>query len=186
MTTRLTGRKAGRVNKLLAAACAAGALLLIAAGLIDGAPNSKGEWMPLNEAVQASLNTMNGDGNPVEPAVLIVQTEHSQELPTGGGAGSASPEEGTRELDHQAFETVPSSTTVPVMTSRDELGRLDLNRATAEELLELKGIGPSKAQAITEDRERNGRFASVDDLIRVKGIGEKLLTGIKESVVARP
>jgi len=71
-------------------------------------------------------------------------------------------------------------------TSRDEAGRLDLNRATAAELDELKGIGPSKAQAIIEDRERNGFFASVEDLLRVKGIGEKLLAGIKESVVTRP
>lgn len=65
-------------------------------------------------------------------------------------------------------------------------GRLDINRANAGQLDGLKGIGPSKAQAIVDDREQNGPFRSVDDLLRVKGIGEKLLASIKESVVALP
>ncbi|WP_214630037.1 ComEA family DNA-binding protein [Paenibacillus agaridevorans] len=65
-------------------------------------------------------------------------------------------------------------------------GRLDINRADAGQLDGLKGIGPSKAQAIVDDREQNGPFRSVDDLLRVKGIGEKLLASIKESVVALP
>ncbi|SFE99572.1 competence protein ComEA [Paenibacillus catalpae] len=65
-------------------------------------------------------------------------------------------------------------------------GKLDVNRATAEQLDTLKGIGPAKAQAIIADREQNGLFQSVDDLLRVKGIGSKLLAGIKDSIVAMP
>nr|WP_223285103.1 helix-hairpin-helix domain-containing protein [Paenibacillus sp. PL91] len=67
-----------------------------------------------------------------------------------------------------------------------EDSKLDINRATAEELDALKGIGPAKAKAIVQDRDQNGKFNSVDDLLRVKGIGEKLLQGIEESIVARP
>ncbi|QJC54385.1 ComEA family DNA-binding protein [Paenibacillus albicereus] len=62
-------------------------------------------------------------------------------------------------------------------------GRLDLNRATAEELDGLPGVGPAKAKAIVEDRERNGPFASVDEVERVKGIGPKLLEKWKNLVV---
>lgn len=65
-------------------------------------------------------------------------------------------------------------------------GKLNVNAATAEQLDGLKGIGPSKAVAIVADREANGPFRSVDDLLRVKGIGEKLLAGIKDGVVALP
>ncbi len=65
-------------------------------------------------------------------------------------------------------------------------GKIDVNRASAEQLDGLKGIGPAKAQAIVADREKNGKFHSVDDLLRVKGIGEKLLSSMKESVVALP
>lgn len=77
-------------------------------------------------------------------------------------------------------------------TSHDEAdaeaggGRLDINRATLAELDALKGIGPAKAEAIVKDREQNGKFGTVRDLLRVKGIGEKLLSGIEESIVARP
>jgi competence protein ComEA len=65
-------------------------------------------------------------------------------------------------------------------------GRLDINRATVAELDALKGIGPAKAAAIVADRELNGKFKSTRDLLRVKGIGQKLLTGMEDSIVARP
>lgn len=49
--------------------------------------------------------------------------------------------------------------------------RIDLNSADAETLKELNGIGPSMAVRIVEDRAQNGRFHSVSDLSRVKGLG---------------
>lgn len=51
--------------------------------------------------------------------------------------------------------------------------RLNINEANAEQLASLPGIGPSKAEAILTNREANGRFNSLDDLQRVKGIGAK-------------
>lgn len=49
---------------------------------------------------------------------------------------------------------------------------LDINTATAEQFDQvLVGVGKAKAQAIVQDREKNGPFKSVDDLGRVKGIG---------------
>ncbi|WP_052350455.1 ComEA family DNA-binding protein [Paenibacillus gorillae] len=68
----------------------------------------------------------------------------------------------------------------------EDRGKLDVNRATAEQLKGLKGIGPAKAQAIVNEREQHGFFSSADDLLRVKGIGPKLLAGMKDSIVARP
>ncbi|MCM3746466.1 helix-hairpin-helix domain-containing protein [Paenibacillus pasadenensis] len=62
-------------------------------------------------------------------------------------------------------------------------GKLDLNRATAAQLEDLPGIGPAKAKAIVEDRERNGLFPSVDAVERVKGIGPKLIAKWKNLVV---
>jgi competence protein ComEA len=54
-------------------------------------------------------------------------------------------------------------------------GRLDLNRASADELEGLPGIGPKTAQRILEDRRMRGRFRKASDLTRVKGIGPKTL-----------
>lgn len=52
-------------------------------------------------------------------------------------------------------------------------GLVNLNSATVEELDELPGVGEKTAQAIVDDREENGPFASPEDLMRVSGIGEK-------------
>ena len=50
------------------------------------------------------------------------------------------------------------------------------------ELQTLSGIGPSMAQSIIDERSKNGPFASVDDLMRVSGIGEKKLAKIKDCI----
>ena len=52
------------------------------------------------------------------------------------------------------------------------LGRpVDLDRATAEDLAAVPGIGPGLAAAVVRDREENGPFRTPDDLRRVRGIG---------------
>ena len=65
-------------------------------------------------------------------------------------------------------------------------GRLDVNRATAEELETLPGVGPKTAARIVEDRGRRGRFRSARDLGRVKGIGPKTLARLLPRIVAGP
>jgi competence protein ComEA len=52
---------------------------------------------------------------------------------------------------------------------------VDINKASAEELATLPGIGAKKAIAIVEYRELNGKFVSVEELVNVKGIGPKML-----------
>ena len=61
-------------------------------------------------------------------------------------------------------------------------GLVNINTASAEELQTLSGIGPSMAQSIIDERTKNGVFASVDDLMRVSGIGEKKLAKIKDFI----
>lgn len=54
-------------------------------------------------------------------------------------------------------------------------GVVNLNAATAEELVRVPGIGPERAEAIVRLRERVHRFQHVEDLLRVRGIGRLTL-----------
>lgn len=58
-------------------------------------------------------------------------------------------------------------------------GVVNINTASAEELERLPGVGPSRAQAVLELREKVKRFQSVDDLMRVKGIGRASLRNMR-------
>jgi competence protein ComEA len=56
---------------------------------------------------------------------------------------------------------------------------VDINTATQSELETVKGIGPAKAKAIIEYRNKNGVFKSVDDLELVKGFGKTSVKKVK-------
>lgn len=53
------------------------------------------------------------------------------------------------------------------------VGKINLNTATASQLEDLPGIGPALAARIVEHRQKNGAYKSVEDVMAVKGIGEK-------------
>jgi len=72
--------------------------------------------------------------------------------------------------------TFANQPTTTDQVAEQAIQNIDINRAGIEELSTLKGIGSKKAQAIIEYREMYGQFSSVDDLLNVKGIGEKVLS----------
>lgn len=63
-----------------------------------------------------------------------------------------------------------SSTTISARSAP-----IDINNATADELMQLKGIGRKKAEAIIEYRIQHHGFKAITELDQVKGIGKKLL-----------
>ena len=62
------------------------------------------------------------------------------------------------------------------------VGKVDLNSATVAQLDVLPGVGPVTAQRILEWRTRNGRFARVEQLREVDGIGERRFAQLRELV----
>ncbi|MDH4126519.1 MAG: helix-hairpin-helix domain-containing protein [Gammaproteobacteria bacterium] len=63
-------------------------------------------------------------------------------------------------------------------------GPVDINTADAATIsAELKGVGPTKAQAIVEYREKHGPFKSPADLSLVKGIGERTVELNRDNIV---
>jgi competence protein ComEA len=61
--------------------------------------------------------------------------------------------------------------------------KVDINKANANELTTLHGIGVKKATKIVTFREKNGCFSSIDDLKKVKGIGPKTLEKNRDNII---
>ncbi|MCM3267231.1 ComEA family DNA-binding protein [Paenibacillus elgii] len=114
-------------------------------------------------------------GNP------IAEKASAESAPKPTAAGSP-PEEATAV--GAAFDPVKAAAGKP---SESASGKINLNTATAKQLDELPGIGASRAEAIVELRKKlGGSFKSVDQLLEVKGIGEKMLKKIKPLVTLEP
>jgi competence protein ComEA len=220
-------RKAGSAERLLSARllrtklpgllCVSGAVILLLLAFSGENSGAGGEWVPLNDALQAKLDGVEdaalwarSENKPESKKAATSRDENSSQTaaanvdggPNGndsGGVGAAGEPNGSGSsiagMEGGATGKVSGNNGAadepngPVNSggaagAADNNGKLDINRATAAELETLKGIGPSKAAAIVRDRELNGFFLSVDDLLRVKGIGDRLLAGLKESVVA--
>lgn len=64
--------------------------------------------------------------------------------------------------------------------------KVDLNRASAAELVLVPGIGERLALAIVELRTKKGSFTKLDDLLEIRGIGEKSLAALSEHLTVAP
>ena len=79
-------------------------------------------------------------------------------------------------------ESAAAARTGERMTYAAPQGDVDVNSADMEALQALYGVGPSLAQEIIAEREQNGAFHYAEDLLNVKGIGEKTLEKMREQL----
>lgn len=93
--------------------------------------------------------------------------------------------DGQQLLIPRIGERIPNNSvpnTVPNAPRNGMPTLIDINQATVADLDRLPGVGPSTAQAIVDHRTRNGPFASVDDLLAVRGIGPAKLAELRALV----
>jgi len=110
---------------------------------------------PLVDAAQVFIPRMGST-----PRVKLPRPHAGINLPIAGGSGGTGAGGGA------------TSTT----------GIVDINSATLSDLDALPGVGPSTAQAIIDYRTANGPYASVDDLLNVRGIGPSKLAAMRARV----
>jgi competence protein ComEA len=72
--------------------------------------------------------------------------------------------------------------TMAGQTLAEETEKININTASADELENLKQVGPNYAVRIIEYREKNGPFEKPEDIINVKGIGPKTFELNKEQI----
>lgn len=86
-------------------------------------------------------------------------------------------------------EIIKNSTTTKIIKTTEKIDittkikyPININLASIEELLNIKGLGEKKASSIIKYREEHGNYESIEDIKKVDGIGDKLFESIKEFI----
>jgi competence protein ComEA len=128
-------------------------------------------FKPVNEQMQQLID-QSKEQTPMQsfsekPSNTPIASKGDSKPPTPKASKSTSP------------SITPSS--IP-KTAAKTTDKLDLNTATLEQLDALPGIGESKAKAILAYRQEKGSFAKIEQLLEIKGIGEKMLAALKSLI----
>lgn len=143
----------------------------------------------INSAAVAELQTLPGIGPSKASAIIDYRTQNGpfltvDDLDNVPGIGPATLGN-LRSLVSTDGTTTTAATGAPsTLSDTSPLAStaiVNVNTATADELVALPGIGPSKASAIVADRTENGPFTACSDLSRVRGIGPATVANISPS-----
>jgi competence protein ComEA len=122
-----------------------------------------------------------GDAKTAASAPLAEPPAAAAVAPTEALASDAGAPASSETLDGGSTD---AATSAPPGITTD--GKVILNLATEDELRRLPGIGPTRARGIVDLRKRLGKIRRPEDLMRVKGIGRRLLARIRPLMVVDP
>jgi len=186
----------GRAGRLILIVVAVVAAVVVAAGLWWRRPVI--EQPPAVSPPVASSSAVHGD-KPGEPEPIVVNVVGKVVHPglvtlrdgarvadavRAAGGPTQDADLTTVNLARKLSDGEQVAVGVPAAAESPDrpLGKVDLNTATAEQLQELPGVGPTTAKRILQWRTKHGRFASVDQLREVDGIGTSKFGRLKDLV----
>lgn len=141
---------------------------------VSGAVVSAGVYrLPPDSLVEDAISE--AGGHTTDADLLAINLAH----PLSDGEQIIVPRQGEQPSTSSSSNVTPASTSPKREQDKSiPLNSIDLNRATAEALETLPGIGPKTAQQIIDNRP----YSRVEDILRVKGIGEKTLAKLRPYV----
>ncbi|MGQ3480541.1 ComEA family DNA-binding protein [Paenibacillus sp. TY11] len=133
----------------------------------EAADNVKRDTVQSSTGVSAAVSehSIAGNSSTVKQSGVVASSSHTGIASSNGATTSRT-------------NTVSDSVTTPISGEK----KVNINTATAAELMELPGVGAKKAEAILNYRNQHGPFKRVNDLDQVKGIGAKMLSKMKPYV----
>ena len=173
------------VSRAVVVAAVVGAAVLVGGSLgsLDRPQATASDTEPNVETVTASID-VHVAGWVLSPGVVRVPPE-SIIADAIGAAGGLRPGALVDRINLAAPLRSGDQIMVPgpdELAESSEGGPLALNRASANDLEGLPGVGPVLAERIVAYRERNGPFKEVEDLLQVSGVGEAKLASIRDLV----
>jgi competence ComEA-like helix-hairpin-helix protein len=156
----------------------------------DGArrsePLGEGERLDPNRAPEAELDRLPGVGPATARAIVAAREEGAvfrrpEDLLAVRGIGEVTLERIRSAIDVSNPPPTSRSTAAAARGSGAPRSAVDLNSADMEDLQALPGIGPALAERIVQAREEQ-MFTSIDDLVRVRGIGEATVERLRPHV----
>lgn len=157
------------------------------------------------ERKQERLTRIHVSGDVAAPGMYTLKSGSSEQDAIDAAGGLKAASEGINEATDTVgdFQTSPAERNVKkiVVTNKSSKNnypeapkkdmaalkghKININTASGEDLMKLPGIGPAMSRRVVEFRNTNGSFQTIEDIMQVKGIGDKKFEKMKDFIKVR-